>query len=117
DAWICWLVAHVDCDERTELRDAARDFIARLWNLALPTEPVARNEVRGLLAGHPLRQHERIDVLFEVGVGDRCVVFIVEDKTETTHHSDQLARYLNRVEASGDGFEVVPVYFKMGYHF
>lgn len=117
DAWICWLVAHVDCDDRPELRNAARDFIARIWNLARPTEPIARNEVGGLREGHPLRQHERIDVLFEVGVGDRRVVFIVEDKTETTHHSDQLARYRKHVEASRDGFEVVSVYFKTGYHF
>jgi hypothetical protein len=117
DAWICWLVAHVDCDERPELRDAARGFVALLWNLAHPGDVIKGSDVRDLRDRHPLTQHEHIDVLFEVGVRGRRVVFLVEDKTDTSHHSGQLARYRSIVEPSGSGTETVPVYFKTGYHF
>src|SRR5687768_7870157 len=93
DAWICWLVANLDCDERPELRGAARDFVARLWNVARPGDAITAADVGDLREQHPLTQHERIDVLFEVGIRGRRVVFIVEDKTDTTHHFEQLARY------------------------
>lgn len=117
DAWICWLVAHVDCDERPALRDAARDFVARLWNRARPGEPVAAEDVGDLRPGDPEPQARHIDVLFEVRVRDKRVAFVIEDKTDTSHHSDQLTRYAAEARRLRPGAEPVLVYLKTGYHF
>lgn len=117
DAWICWLVAHVDADARPALRHAARDFVALLWNRAHPEDRIAGDAIARLAPGTPSRQYERIDVLFEVEVRGVRTVFVIEDKTGTSHHSEQLARYRAIVEAERHGDQLVLVYLKTGHHF
>jgi hypothetical protein len=51
------------------------------------------------LLGPPQRQMQRIDILFDAKVSGYAVRFLIEDKTETSHHSGQLQRYR---EAMGD---------------
>lgn len=115
DAWLSWLLAHVEHDERPELRDAARDLVARMWNAARPGEAVLPSEVGGPV--HVERQWQHVDVLARLRVRGRAAVLLIEDKTATTHHGGQLERYRKVVEASWPEAAVVPVYFKTGYHF
>jgi len=111
DAAICWLVAHADCEALPELQHVARSFIALLWNRAHPDQPVTPEAIRLTLT--PVRQHEHIDLYFEAEVVSQRVLFIIEDKTSTTHHSDQLARY----KQVFPGRETVFVYLKTTYLF
>lgn len=112
DAFLCWLIANAGHEEDAALHGVGRAFIAWLWS-ASRGQPVSPADVR-LLDG-PLCQVDHIDILFEAEVCGRRVVFVVEDKTDTSQHSGQLERYKQAV--SGRASEIVLVYFKTGYHF
>jgi hypothetical protein len=113
DALLCWLVANAGQEERADLRDLGRAFVGWLWTVARG-EHVGHEHVR--LLGKPKKQFESIDILFEAEVAGRPTTFIIEDKTDTSHHDDQLRRYEGAIRGRGGG-EVVCIYFKTGYHF
>jgi hypothetical protein len=67
---------------------------------------------------YPKQQHCKTDVYFQVSINGKSVSFIIEDKTHTSHHSDQLRKYLEAI--SKDEYaedEIVGIYFKTGYMF
>ncbi|MCL4750452.1 MAG: hypothetical protein KJ015_09840 [Myxococcales bacterium] len=111
DAFLCWLAALSTSDDR-ELSHAGRRFLAWLWESA-GNSSVDPEHVK--LVGLPERQVERIDVLLRAEVLGKPVTFLIEDKTHTSHHSGQLGRY--RTAAEKRLPQVVPIYFKTGYHF
>jgi len=102
-------VAHAGCEETPELQHVARSFIALLWNRAHLDLQVPPEAVR--LTRAPMHQHEHIDLYFEADVAGRAVLFIIEDKTNTSPHSDQLPRY----KTVFPGRETVFVFLKTGY--
>jgi hypothetical protein len=110
DAFLCWMAA-LALHEDVDLQRVGRGFIAWLWQRArgASVEP-ARVQLLAL----PQRQVERIDILFEADVAGAKALFLIEDKTDTSHHSHQLERYR---EAMKHAETVVPIYFKTGYHF
>lgn len=110
DAFLCWLAALADHDDG-DLQRLGRTFIAWLWERARGTT-IEPERVR--LLDTPKRQVDRIDIVFEADVAGVKVLFLIEDKTETSHHSGQLERYLQAVTHAAT---VVPIYFKTGYHF
>jgi hypothetical protein len=59
----------------------------------------------------PHRQRDHIDVLFEAEIAGVTTTFVIEDKTNTSHHDGQLGRYA-RIHPGA-----VCSYFKTGYHF
>ncbi|MEI9937863.1 MAG: hypothetical protein WDO69_11650 [Pseudomonadota bacterium] len=109
DAFLCWLAALADHDD-ADLQQLGQSFIAWLWQQARGAS-VEPNRVR--LLRSPERQVDHVDILFEAEIAGTRALFLIEDKTETSHHSGQLERYLKAVSHA----EVVPVYFKTGYHF
>jgi hypothetical protein len=111
DAFLCWLAALADHSD-AELQRLGQNFIAWLWTSATNVE-VKPSSVR--LQREPRPQWKKIDVTLDVVVAGEKARIIIEDKTDTTQHSDQLQRYLKL--ASEDGSRVVPIYFKTGYHF
>ncbi len=111
DAFLCWLAALVDHDD-PELQRLGRSFIAWLWELARGSK-IEPELVR--LRERPKTQWKKIDVTLDATIGEQAFRFIIEDKTDTTQHGDQLKRYLEAARA--DGSDVVPIYFKTGYHF
>lgn len=111
DAFLCWMAALSASDDR-QLRHAGRGFLAWLWEMAGKGR-VDPEHVK--LVGLPERQVERVDVLLHAEVLGKPVTFLIEDKTGTTHHSGQLGRYRAAVERRLP--DVVPIYFKTGYHF
>ncbi len=111
DAFLCWLAALAGHDE-PDLPNLGRSFIAWLWRAA-KGDTVAPQQIE--LLGKPRTQWEKIDITFEVAIDGSKVRFIIEDKTGTTQHDDQLKRY--RETAEKDGSSVVAIYFKTGYHF
>jgi len=109
DALLCWLSALALHDD-VDLQQLGRTFIAWLWGRAKGTS-IAPEQVR--LLKNPERQVNHIDVMFEAEIAGVPTLFVIEDKTETSHHSGQLKRYLEAVKHG----QVVPIYFKTGYHF
>jgi hypothetical protein len=63
------------------------------------------------------RQVGKLDVLIEVNKGQQDkLAILVEDKTHTSNHSDQLNRYYKQIANKGYAeSEMIPVYFKTGY--
>jgi len=111
DASLCWLAALVDHDDPT-LQQLGRAFVAWLWKRATGAD-AELNDIQ--LVRPPRQQWHKIDITLDLVIAGEKARIIIEDKTETSHHSRQLERYLE--VAAEPGIRVVPIYFKTGYHF
>ena len=117
---ICWLIAWADADA-TEgpadggLRECGRAFVDALFAKWQDWPVDLGNRIRTEVC----RQQNRIDVLARV---DGRYVLLIEDKTDTGAHDDQLDRYceaaLNGETAFGevDNDDLFPIYIKTGNH-
>ena len=66
----------------------------------------------------PRRQYLNIDVYFQARVDGKKVSFILEDKTDSEPHGNQLKRYLKDVINDEREEDLIkPIYFKTGYVF
>ncbi|MDP1590731.1 MAG: PD-(D/E)XK nuclease family protein [Prosthecobacter sp.] len=107
DAFICWLLSwaspeHKDAD--SDLHEAGSRLIRAFFQLhareAAPVIETVRVE----------RQPKRIDVL--------CIVndtfyIVIEDKTGSSAHSNQLTRYVDAIRERGVSEQnIIPIYFK-----
>ncbi len=118
DAMICWLIAWAgqevdDSDEESKaLRDCGRRFVKALLkkrkpDLTLPE--IDKVEIR--------QQDNSIDVLARI---NRKYVLLIEDKTTSGDHSDQLRRYYEAVRGGKTALKGVaeenlhPIYLKTG---
>lgn len=106
DAFICWLLSYAikDCEKDEVLTACAKEFL-RFFIPELNTEPVYLSEP-------PQRQYKSVDVL--VTVNDKYKV-IIEDKTHTSDHDNQLMRYRQTVEKDFPEYKCVGVYYKIGF--
>lgn len=106
DAFICWLLSYAlkDCDKDKALTECAKEFL-RFFIPELKDEPVYLSEP-------PQRQYKSIDVL--ITVNDKYKV-IIEDKTHTSDHDNQLMRYREIIEADFPEYKCVGVYYKIGF--
>ena len=122
DAVICWLIDWAGREtsgepEDEKLRQCGLAFVKALfskwrdWGYSVDLGDSVRTEVR--------RQEKGIDVLARV---DGKHVLLIEDKTKTGAHDDQLARY-GRLVVEGktyfedvDAKDVYPIYCKTGNH-
>ena len=103
DAFICWFVSWADTDARSldsGLHEAAREFLAELFelhNCTLP--PIESIEVK--------RQEGDLDVIIlinnEWGI-------MIEDKTFTKQHSNQLIRYKEYIHRKYPHIRQIPIY-------
>lgn len=113
DAILCWLLEWANHKENQVFQKLAIDLISFLYCLANKNE----NSIEKVeLIDLPKRQYLKIDVYFRARINEKTVSFIIEDKTFTSHHSNQLERYKEYVE--NDDFqedEIVKIYFKTGY--
>ena len=106
DAFLCWLLSYAikDCDKDKALTECAKEFL-RFFIPELKDEPV-------YLSIPPQRQYKSIDVL--ITVNDKYKV-IIEDKTHTSDHDNQLMRYREIIEADFPEYKCIGVYFKIGF--
>ena len=116
DAMICWLIAWAgqdgtDGDE--QLRKCARRFIGALLN----HKREARVRLRGAITTKIRQQDQKIDVLARI---NGTHILLIEDKTGTTAHSNQLARGYEAVVRGETDFgkvdeeHVRPIFLKTG---
>ena len=128
DAMICWLVecAHSATDN---LRQVGQAFLRELLRCnggeeeqdrhgkSLDQGSEAEIEVLKLERQYG-NKSDKIDVYVLVRAGGRKISIVIEDKTFTREHSDQLRRYKELVK--GDQFEedcLKLIYFKTGFLF
>lgn len=105
DAFICWLLSFAmkDCKKDDNLSACAKDFI-RFFIPELDAEIY--------LSEPPKKQYKSVDVL--ITVNDKYKV-IIEDKTFSSEHDNQLLRYKEIVENDFPDYTVIGVYYKTGF--
>lgn len=102
DAFICWLMnfAHKDhFNEDTILTECAKAFLAKI--LKIKDEDIIVTKID--------KQYLNIDVLIEV---NGTFNIIIEDKTFTNLHGNQINRYRDALEKEGRN-NIVCVYYKI----
>ena len=125
DALLCWLVACAQCsDER--LNHVGRMFIETLLRhdhaQVIPHHKGELQRYPGEChitdVGEPRRQHSKIDVYFQATVDGGKVSFVIEDKTDTRMHSNQLQRYREAIATDSEHEDFIKlVYLKTGFVF
>ena len=101
DAFICWLLSWANNIENTALFNTAKRLISELTN----------DEVQAFKNVKIIKQRYHIDILCVV---DDDKVILIEDKTNTKNHSNQLEEYLNKLTKDFDRDKIFPVYLKTG---
>lgn len=108
DAFIAWLLCWADkryADVDPQLHQCGRKLVQAFFEKHQKPVPDYSSAV-------VTRQVSNIDVLCEL---DEQYVILVEDKTHTGAHSNQLERYLDVVIKRGYSREkILPIYFKTG---
>jgi hypothetical protein len=115
DAFICWLASWADQKWQNidpALYQTARNFIASMIHKVKPDYNSFNIKT---VKVEP--QVKKLDILIEVNKElDNRLVILVEDKTHTSNHSDQLNRYYKQIKEIGySEDQMVPLYFKTGY--
>lgn len=120
DALICWLIEwaekpRVATDKEEELHRCGLRFVNALLNHGRDEQdPI---ELKSVSKVEILRQERNIDVLARI---NERHVLLIEDKTDTRDHSNQLSRYYQDVVEGRTTFgkvkkgDLYPVYFKTG---
>ena len=124
DAVICWLIAWAGAETNgklpeEELRLCGRALLEALFSKWRDRGDIELgDEVRAKI----LHQERNIDVLARInGLGGQYVL-LIEDKTNTRAHDDQLAKYLKTVTEGKTGLgrvdedRIFPIYCKTGNH-
>ena len=108
DAFICWLASFALEDAKPDqaLRECAREMLT----LFVPELKGHEFTLRGVR-----RQEKNIDVLLSVASGGKEYKIVVEDKTYTNEHDNQLIRYLDYLRDTYPGCIACGVYYKTGF--
>jgi hypothetical protein len=114
DAFICWLAAWADSKWSVidpTLHRSARGFIVALIHKVNPLYDPADLKT---VTVH--RQYEKIDILLEINIDlPNRLAILIEDKTHSYPHTDQLVRYYNHVMITFSKDQIIPIYLKTGY--
>lgn len=108
DAFVCWLASWADprvAVLNPTLHATAVNFVTRLIEVGAGAVPPSMIEIKAL------KQVKDIDVLLMV---NDDIAVIIEDKTGTQDHSDQLRRYKEWVQAKFPDRKCIGVYLKTG---
>lgn len=107
DAFIAWLLEWANpCYNGKALHSCSKELIKEFGFLG---------EIKSVKL---VLQQKKIDVLCIINEGldeyDKCVL-LIEDKTNTSEHGNQLATYLENVTKAYKDHIVLPIYFKTGF--
>lgn len=106
DAFICWLMSY-------SMENAKEDAVLKGCSQAFLREFLYNEDISGdIVVNNIERQCNHIDVLLTV---NNKYKIIVEDKTYSKEHSDQLMRYLDVVENDFADYIPVGVFYKTGF--
>ena len=90
DAFICWLLSWTNADNKPDRQRCAKNFITLLYGL-FKGDVESETKIGKLICLK--RQYQKIDVYFQAEVNGKVVSFVLEDKIDTSYHSQQLERY------------------------
>ena len=114
DALICWLIEWAGHDTDGEMHALGRSFVEALISHRRDTGPV---DVPAGATIEICRQDHGIDVLARI---NKRHVLLIEDKTDSHPHGDQLARYAKHVLSGASRLgdvrvsDLYAIYFKTG---
>lgn len=110
DAFICWLAsyAHEEAEKDAALNECARKMLEMF---------VPEFEGKNFKLLNVERQVDKIDVLLTVECEKKVYKIIVEDKTYTSEHDNQLKRYVDGLAEKHEENTVIVkgVYYKTGF--
>lgn len=108
DAFLCWLASYAleDTESDDALRSCAREML-ELFVPELKGRPFTLKDVE--------RQVGHIDVLLTAELAGTTYKIIVEDKTYTREHSEQLMRYKGEIQKRFPDCIPCGVYYKTGF--
>jgi hypothetical protein len=114
DAFISLLIAWFDSHDE-ELREISKDFIDSLYEKHCQKKLLEFEVIR-----IKQQRHFKIDVYFEIKDNNgRIIPFIIEDKTWTEPHSDQLKKYVQKVSSKKNKNyavnDIVKIFLKTGH--
>ena len=113
DAFICWLCSFAleDADKNDlELTKCANNLICEFMKRGLETNNILSGDIKLL---DIKKQKNNIDVLLTVSYEEKIYKIIIEDKTHTSEHDDQLNRYKEKIVGKYD--QIIGIYFKTGF--
>lgn len=107
DAFICWLTSFALEEAKDELlkecaNDVLRHFVPELSDKTFVLQNVER-------------QVRNVDVLLTLCLGEDTYKVIIEDKTYTSEHDNQLLRYLDDIQKLYPAARIRGVYYKTGF--
>lgn len=101
DAFICWLLSWGNYSIEDPLNKTAKFFISKLTN----------GKIKDFKEIEVHRQYNKIDI---VAIIDNEWVILIEDKTNTKDHSNQLQTYLKHLSTKHLPEKIFPLYCKTG---
>lgn len=106
DAFLCWLMSWSQESHRSldkPLHDAAVDFVSMIFNVHdYPVPKIEKIDIT--------RQFKELDILTIV---NGTYAILIEDKTYTKNHSNQLNRYREAVVKAHPNKVQLPIYYKI----
>ncbi|WP_234400678.1 PD-(D/E)XK nuclease family protein [Virgibacillus senegalensis] len=106
DAFLCWLTAWSDQAYRSlnrPLHDAGVEFISEIFHVHDIPAPVTDSiEI--------IRQFKSLDIL---AIINDTYAILIEDKTYTKNHSNQLQRYRDAIQEAYPHLIQLPIYYKI----
>lgn len=122
DAFICWLLSYAKNPSSDPMHQVGQDFVKLLFNGFIHRDKAIRNTQKHddlLVKVLDVKPQSvfKIDVFFTAEILGKLYCFIIEDKTNSKPHSDQLKRYAEQVDKHGTygALKQIRIYFKTGY--
>lgn len=111
DAFLCWLLSWADhkyASKDEHLHEVGAEFVRDVMK-KFGKSVYGNIDIKGIW-----QQWSGIDVMTEIYQGDKKYVLVIEDKTETSMHGNQLQRYKEAAEKEYPDWTVLPLYLKTG---
>ena len=109
DAFVCWSLNFFN-ESNAEEKKYAEDFINLLYTKKFPNKNIRIKTIESLEKQY---KESLIDVYSKIITEDNEIIHLVfEDKTHTSHHSNQLQRHIDSI--SEDEGTKIFIYFKIG---
>ncbi|MBN1468285.1 MAG: PD-(D/E)XK nuclease family protein [Fusobacteriaceae bacterium] len=109
DAFVCWTLNFFN-EGNQEEKEYAEDFINLIYGKKFLNKTIKVKKIESLEKQY---KESLIDVYTKVITEENKIIHLVfEDKTHTSHHSNQLQRHIDSL--SGEEGEQIFIYFKIG---
>lgn len=107
DAFLCWLFDNYSCEQQ-EVRDFSRYILC--WFI---TDNLSQKSIKQITNAHIKKQFKKIDVIVECEFNGAQYVIVIEDKTYSAEHNEQLVRYRDAINNYyKDIYQKIFVYYK-----